>query len=603
MEIVIDKKGDTKHEYFTRSKKKIVKKETNEKVKKSEIKDLSKNIKMVIKKKIKNKAIFKEDNKIGDGDSNDEDEDEDEDETDELDEHGNLKGFIDYSYDDDNITKNQRYFREYVILQDSILKNIRGAYVEDYDDMLEDEPEPMMSFDGDDIRRKILYHLKNNKGELSEDCCEKTEGTSERYKNRMILKKYNYREREYYESLSDEERKKLIELELQILEQKNDKIPMRFQILSNDMPIEIKTKILSKLDIIKNLDKSNSEFYKIKSWVEGILKIPFGKYCALPITLDDGSKAIKEYLVSVYKKLDKAVYGHNIAKTQLIQVITRWITNPSSKGFVLGIQGPPGNGKTTLVRQGISKAINKPFAFLTLGGATDASFLEGHSYTYEGSIPGRIVQILGEKNVNCMNPVFYFDELDKVSDTSRGHEIHNILCHLTDFSQNDEFHDKYYAGINFDLSKSLFVFSFNDEELINPILRDRMTIIRTKGFNSKDKIKLGRMYLLPELFNDVKMNSELVVFTDDVLKYIIEKYTDEMGVRNFKRCLEKIISKLNVIYLLGDISDMDITMDIVKNDEKMKFPLVLEKKIVDNLLTSKYELDEPTSRSHMAMYM
>ena len=601
MEIVIDRKGDTKHEYFTRSKKKIVKKETNEKVKKSEIKDLNKNIKMVIKKKIKNKAIFKEDNKIGDGDSIDETEDEDE--TDELDEHGNLKGFIDYSYDDDNITKNQRYFREYIILQDSILKNIRGAYVEDYEDMLEDEPEPVMSFDCDEIKNKILYHLRNNKGELGEDCCEKTEGTSERYKNRMILKKYNYREREYYESLSDEERKKLIELELKILEQKNDKIPMRFQILSNDMPIEIKTKILSKLDIIKNLDKSNSEFYKIKSWVEGILKIPFGKYCALPITLDDGSKAIKEYLVSVYKKLDKAVYGHNIAKTQLIQVITRWITNPSSKGFVLGIQGPPGNGKTTLVRQGISKAINKPFAFLTLGGATDASFLEGHSYTYEGSIPGRIVQILGEKNVNCMNPVFYFDELDKVSDTSRGHEIHNILCHLTDFSQNDEFHDKYYAGINFDLSKSLFVFSFNDEELINPILRDRMTIIRTKGFNSKDKIKLGRMYLLPELFNDVKMNSELVVFTDDVLKYIIEKYTDEMGVRNFKRCLEKIISKLNVIYLLGDISDMDITMDIVKNDEKMKFPLVLEKKIVDNLLTSKYELDEPTSRSHMAMYM
>ena len=601
MEIVIDRKGDTKHEYFTRSKKKIVKKETNEKVKKSEIKDLNKNIKMVIKKKIKNKAIFKEDNKIGDGDSIDETEDEDE--TDELDEHGNLKGFIDYSYDDDNITKNQRYFREYIILQDSILKNIRGAYVEDYEDMLEDEPEPVMSFDCDEIKNKILYHLRNNKGELSEDCCEKTEGTSERYKNRMILKKYNYREREYYESLSDEERKKLIELELKILEQKNDKIPMRFQILSNDMPIEIKTKILSKLDIIKNLDKSNSEFYKIKSWVEGILKIPFGKYCALPITLDDGSKAIKEYLVSVYKKLDKAVYGHNIAKTQLIQVITRWITNPSSKGFVLGIQGPPGNGKTTLVRQGISKAINKPFAFLTLGGATDASFLEGHSYTYEGSIPGRIVQILGEKNVNCMNPVFYFDELDKVSDTSRGHEIHNILCHLTDFSQNDEFHDKYYAGINFDLSKSLFVFSFNDEELINPILRDRMTIIRTKGFNSKDKIKLGRMYLLPELFNDVKMNSELVVFTDDVLKYIIEKYTDEMGVRNFKRCLEKIISKLNVIYLLGDISDMDITMDIVKNDEKMKFPLVLEKKVVDNLLTSKYELDEPTSRSHMAMYM
>ena len=238
-----------------------------------------------------------------------------------------------------------------------------------------------------------------------------------------------------------------------------------------------------------------------------------------------------------------------------------------------------------------------------MGGATDASFLEGHSYTYEGSIPGRIVQILGEKHIECMNPIIYIDELDKVSDTPKGHEIHNILCHLTDFSQNDEFHDKYYAGINFDLSKTLFVFSFNDESLINPILRDRMTIIRTKGFNKEDKVKLGRKFLLPELFNDVKMDSELIVFNDDVIKYIIEKYTDEKGVRNFKRCLEKIISKLNVIYLLGDISDMGVTMDIIKGSRKIEFPVNLNKEIVDNLLTSQFDSEDKPSRSHFAMYM
>ncbi len=621
----MDSKTDNKkHKYFTRSKKKIdVSEITKTKVPpKKDLKNFNKNIKLTIKETVKSKAIFADDDP--DDADNIDDEITTSESSDDLDEHGNIKGLIDYDYDPEleldgedsdswefnekiNVKQNKVNKKQYSELQKDILKKIKGGIDEDIDDEIiddEDEEEYRMKM-FNNILANIAYIEALETGEnitriYSPKKIKKSNG---RYQNRMILKKYNYQEREYFESLSQEEKDNLIKLELNILEQENDKVPMRFQILLNDMPIEIKTKILNKLEMIKNIDKSNSEYYKIKNWVDGILKIPFGKYCSLPITLDDGSKAIKEYLVSVYKKLDSAVYGHNIAKTQLIQVITRWITNPSSKGFVLGIQGPPGNGKTTLVRQGISKAINKPFAFLTLGGATDASFLEGHSYTYEGSIPGRIVQILGEKNVKCMNPIIYFDELDKVSDTSRGHEIHNILCHLTDFSQNDEFHDKYYAGINFDLSKALFVFSFNDESLINPILKDRMTIIRTKGFKSDDKIKLGRKYLLPELFLDVKMDENLIDFGDDVLKYIIEKYTDEMGVRNFKRCLEKIISKLNVIYLLGDISDMDVTMDIIKDTKKIEFPIKLTKNIVDNLLTSQFEKDDNTSRSHFAMYM
>ena len=112
-----------------------------------------------------------------------------------------------------------------------------------------------------------------------------------------------------------------------------------------------------------------------------------------------------------------------------------------------------------------------------------------------------------------------------------------------------------------------------------------------------------RKFLLPELFNDVKMDSELIIFNDDVIKYIIEKYTDEKGVRNFKRCLEKIISKLNVIYLLGDISDMGVTMDIIKGTRKIEFPVNLNKEIVDNLLTSRFDSEDKPSRSHFAMYM
>ena len=113
-----------------------------------------------------------------------------------------------------------------------------------------------------------------------------------------------------------------------------------------------------------------------------------------------------------------------------------------------------GNGKTTLVKEGIAKALHRPFAFIALGGASDSAFFDGHSYTYEGSHWGRIIQILQDSKY--MNPIIYFDELDKVSKTSKGEEIINLLIHMTDQSQNKGFQDKYYAGIPIDLSKVIF---------------------------------------------------------------------------------------------------------------------------------------------------
>ena len=168
-----------------------------------------------------------------------------------------------------------------------------------------------------------------------------------------------------------------------------------------------------------------------------------------------------------------------------MQMVGQWIANPDAIGSAIAIHGPMGTGKTTLVKEGISKILNREFAFIALGGATDSSFLEGHSYTYEGSTWGKIVDII----IQCksMNPVIYFDELDKVSDTPKGEEIIGILTHLTDTSQNSKFHDKYFSEIDFDLSKCLFIFSYNDERKVNPILRDRMYRINTTGYNKEEK--------------------------------------------------------------------------------------------------------------------
>ena len=189
---------------------------------------------------------------------------------------------------------------------------------------------------------------------------------------------------------------------------------------------------------------------------------------------------------------------------QIMQFVGQWITNPNAIGSAIAIKGPMGTGKTTLVKEGISKILGRDFAFIALGGATDSSFLEGHSYTYEGSSWGQIVEILIKSKT--MNPVIYFDELDKISDTPKGEEIIGILTHLTDPSQNSQFHDKYFSEIDFDLSKCLFIFSYNDESKINPILKDRMYRIETKGYDSKQKTVISKNYLLPKIMEQVCFN-------------------------------------------------------------------------------------------------
>ena len=234
---------------------------------------------------------------------------------------------------------------------------------------------------------------------------------------------------------------------------------------------------------------------------------------------------------------------------------------------------------TSLVKEGISKILNRPFAFIALGGATASSFLEGHSYTYEGSTWGKIVQILIDSK--CMNPVIYFDELDKISDTPRGEEITGILTHLTDTSQNSEYHDKYFAEIDFDLSKCLFIFSYNDESKVNPILKDRMYRIQTKGYNQKQKIAISNQYLLPKIRDQVKFEENQIIIPDDTIQYVVDQHCNkEDGVRNLKRCLEIIHTKLNLYRLMKSGSNLfeeDMSL-------KVEFPFTITKEIVDKLI-------------------
>ena len=343
------------------------------------------------------------------------------------------------------------------------------------------------------------------------------------------------------------------------------------------MDMKTKSIALENIDKMAEMDVSTGEHSKMDHWINGLMKLPFGKYNSIPVNEDSSFDEKKDYIKNTYKILNEAIYGHSEAKTHILQVIGKWIKNPTSGGNVLAIQGPMGNGTTTLVKEGISKVLNRPFAFIALGGASDSAYFDGHCFTYEGSHWGRIAQILQESK--CMNPVIYFDELDKISDTAKGDEITHMLTHLTDPSQNSLFQDNYFPGVNIDLSQVLFIFSYNDESKVNKILKDRMYVINTKGFNTEDKLKICRDYLIKDVFKSFAFDVKDIIFQDDIIKHIIQNYTGgEEGVRNLKRCIETIISKIN-IHILSD-GDSELSFKLTD----IQLPLVIEKNHVEILL-------------------
>jgi ATP-dependent Lon protease len=388
----------------------------------------------------------------------------------------------------------------------------------------------------------------------------------------------------FYEKLEIDEQKKIIKELKEINKITRIEKPYRITLLEADIPVQFKGAAMKKINSLRYMEPGSGEFYKIKNWVDTFMRIPFGKNEGLPISIDDGVDKCHDFMENAQKILNNAVYGLNDAKMQIMQMLGQLLTNPKAIGTAIAIHGPPGTGKTSLVKEGISKILNRPFAFIALGGATDSSFLEGHGYTYEGSTWGKIVQILLDSK--CMNPVIYFDELDKISDTPRGEEIAGILTHLTDTSQNSQFHDKYFSEINFDLSKCLFIFSYNDESKINPILKDRMYRIKTKGYNQKEKTAISNSYLLPRIREQVRFDESQIIINDQTVHYIIDNHCNkEDGVRNLKRCLEIIYTKLNLYRLMkpdSNLFEQDMSL-------KVEFPFTVTKDIVDKLIKKENE--------------
>lgn len=360
----------------------------------------------------------------------------------------------------------------------------------------------------------------------------------------------NEEEQDYYDDLPKSKKKRFNKemKKIEALVSEGD-VPRKFRILELPVADAVKASVIKKLDTLTQMEEEGADTHKLRTWIDGFMRIPFGQFVPLPVKMDDGPAPCAKFLADTRDSLDKAVYGMQPAKTQIMQLLAQWIANPGSVGNVIALKGPMGVGKTSFARNGVASVLKRPFEFFSLGGATDSAGFVGHSYTYEGSMWGRVVDSL--ISARSMNPVMYFDELDKVSETAQGQEIISMLIHLTDRSQNSQFHDRYFAGIDIDLSQCLFVFSFNDESKVHPILKDRMQVITCTGYSADDKFQIVEKYIWPQMLE--RTNFKDLKITSEAIKFLIREYSsEEEGVRTLIRALETLTTRINLLRIADE---------------------------------------------------
>lgn len=313
-------------------------------------------------------------------------------------------------------------------------------------------------------------------------------------------------------------------------------VPRRVRLLKSSLDTNLKLNVFQKL--AQHADP------KFIQWVEEALKIPIGIYTPRPKL-----SQIKHILKRARSIMDQEISGHIGAKREVMRLLSNWMHDGGSTGFALALEGQPGVGKTSFAKSALAKSLNRPFCFVGLGGASDASTLLGHSYTYEGAMPGRLVECLTSSEV--MDPVIFFDELDKLSTTPKGEELVNTLIHLTDPVQNSHIVDRYFHGIKLNLSRAILVFSYNDPSRVHPVLLDRLRRVRMCAPSLQEKTVICRQHLVPRYTTD---NIE-----KDVIQFVVEKNKGDAGMRGIEKDIEHLISSFKLVKAYGspDVLGLD----------------------------------------------
>jgi ATP-dependent Lon protease len=433
-------------------------------------------------------------------------------------------------------------------------------------------------------RLRLQINTQNTKSLSDSEGEQKKKKTSNEENNSL---KKDLEENNVENKERKELKRKLEEIETDIKEYKrkryNNVNSLRDKLLLMNIDTETKSFVIDKYDNTSKM--SGSDYSKGMNWLRTLSKIPYGKYKGINITKEDDPKKISEFFKNIRDKLDESIYGLDDVKQEILEFVARKVTNPDSKGHVLALYGREGVGKTKIIKS-LASALDLPFQQINFGGLNDVSVLTGHSETYIGSKPGKVVETLIESNY--MNPIIYLDEIDKVSE-SKSTEIFGTLTHLLDEEQNNSFQDNYFSNIKIDLSKAFFVLAFNDITKIDRIVANRLKIIYINPPNIQDKLIICKDKLIPDVIKSIKLKNDINIQIDtEVIEYIINKTQTETGVRQLRKNIEKIMNRLNYDMLINNFEILKIESSNI----------VVTRTYVDTIIK-----DTKEDLSYMSMYI
>jgi ATP-dependent Lon protease len=345
------------------------------------------------------------------------------------------------------------------------------------------------------------------------------------------------------------EQLKQIQRELGDNEDKNDELAsLKKSIADKKLPEHARKEADRQLSRLDRMHVETSEYAMLRTYLEWIADLPWGKCTRDRLSLDVAQKI-----------LDDDHYGLEKAKERIIEFLSVRKLKRDSHGPILCFVGPPGVGKTSLGKS-IANCLNRKFIRISLGGMRDEAEIRGHRRTYVGALPGRIIQ--GLKEAGSSNPVFLFDELDKIGADFRGDPAAALL-EILDPEQNKGFRD-HYLNINYDLSRSLFIATANTTDTIPDALLDRLEVIRISGYTAQEKLDIAQRYIVPRQLKEQGLDKLKIKFVNDALLFLVERYTREAGVRNLERQVASVCRKVARLYVQTDKLKKRITTDLVR---------------------------------------
>lgn len=318
--------------------------------------------------------------------------------------------------------------------------------------------------------------------------------------------------------------------------------PLRVRILRSDLPENVKAQLFLQNDV---------DDEKVRGKTEVLLRLPIKSSVPAP------PGHMGEFLADARREMDAAIVGQEPLKLRVLGMLACWKNSGATSPFALALEGPAGCGKTSFVTQALAKVLRRPCHLIGLGGASDSSLLLGHSYCYEGSKPGQLVEALLASRVR--NPLVLFDEVDKLSDSAHGDALAHALMAVTDPTQNGQFRDRYLQELTLDLSQCVFVFSMNDRSRVPPILLDRLKCVRVEAPTVEEKRRIVTERMLPRAFARANATFEV---SDEAVDELM-KDAREGGMRALEKLVDDVVAFAVLLRHTGDGGEVRIDPTVV----------------------------------------